>query len=391
MDMLQQGIISLIRSGLTGKKQTLPDNFDLELAYPQMVRHQILPICYLGAVTCGVDKQLPIMQQLFRGYCHCLMHSEAQMAVVQRICTAFDEAKIDYMPLKGCNQKRLYPKPELRMMADADILIRPDQYDRIRPILLEQELQEERESDHELIWNNSALQLELHKRLIPSGNRDYFRYFGDGWKLAKIQNGTRYSMSPEDEYIYLFTHFAKHYRDGGIGCRHAVDLWVYRKEKTLDEAYIAAELKKLHLLEFEQNIRRMLAAWFDDAEPDEKTQFITGVIFESGSWGKHMDHILAATVRESKDTKSLLGARVKRLWNLTFIPYWQMKQKYPVLVRCPVLLPVFWVIRIVDILVFTKGKLQRHSREFLYTSAKNTEAYYQALHYVGLDFHFKED
>lgn len=390
MDTLQQGIITLIRSGLTGEKLTLSESFDLEQAYPQIVRHQIQPICYLGAVYCGVDKKLPVMQQLFQGYCRCLMHSEAQTEVVQRICTAFDAAKIDYMLLKGCNMKSLYPQPELRLMADADILIRMDQYDRIRPILLELGLQEDRESDHELIWSNSALQLELHKRLIPSGNRDYFRYFGDGWKLANIRSGSQHSMTPEDEYIYLFTHFAKHYRDGGIGCRHAVDLWVYRKATHLNETYIAAELEKLHLLEFEQNIRRMLAVWFDNAEPDEKTRFITNVVFESGSWGQHLNHVLAATVRESKDAKSLLAARVKRLWHLAFLPYWQMKQKYPVLVRVPVLLPVFWGMRIVDILVFTKGKMQRHGREFLYTSEKNTEAYQQDLHYVGLDFHFKE-
>lgn len=198
-------------------------------------------------------------------------------------------------------------------------------------------------------------------------------------------------MIPEDEYLYLVTHFAKHYRDGGIGCRHALDLWVYRKANQLDETYIATALKKLHLLEFEQNIRRMFAVWFDDAEPDDKTQFITSTLFASGPFGKHLDHLLAATVRESQDTKNLLGARVKRLWHLAFIPYWQMKQKYPVLVRCPVLLPVFWVVRIVDILFFTKGKIQRHSREFLYTAAKHTEAYRQALNYVGLDFHFKED
>lgn len=391
MDVLQQGIVTLIRSGLTGEKRTLPEAFDLEQAYPRIVHHQIQPICYLGAVSCGVDKQLPVMQQLFRGYCRCLVHNEGQMAVVQRVCAGFDEGGIDYMLLKGCNLKRLYPQPELRLMADADILIRMDQYDRIRPILLELGLQEDRESDHELIWSNAALQLELHKRLIPSGNRDYFRYFGDGWDLANIQNGNQYSMTPEDEYIYLFTHFAKHYRDGGIGFRHAVDLWVYRKAKALDETYIAAELKKLHLLEFEQNVRRMLAVWFEDAEPDEKSRFITNVIFGSGAWGQHLNHILAATARESKDTNNLFAARVKRLWKLTFLPYWQMKQKYPVLVRWPVLLPVFWVVRAVDILVFTKGKMQRHGREFLYTSAKNTETYQRALNYVGLDFHFKED
>lgn len=37
---------------------------------------------------------------------------------------AFDAGGIDYMPLKGSILKDLYPRHEMRMMGDADILIR---------------------------------------------------------------------------------------------------------------------------------------------------------------------------------------------------------------------------------------------------------------------------
>ena len=58
-------------------------------------------------------------------------------------------------------------------------------------------------------------------------------------------------MTPEDEFIYLFTHFAKHYRDGGIGCRYVVDLWVFlRNNPTMDPEKIKRELDKLQLREF---------------------------------------------------------------------------------------------------------------------------------------------
>jgi len=41
------------------------------------------------------------------------------------------------------------------------------------------------ESDHELVWNHDLMRIELHKRLIPSYNKDYYQYYGDGWQLAK--------------------------------------------------------------------------------------------------------------------------------------------------------------------------------------------------------------
>ena len=105
MNILQKGVVVLIRSGLTGERLPLPEGFDMEEAYPQMARHQITPLCYAGAVNCGVDRQLPVMQKLFQIYCRCLQRSEEQVRAVEEICAAFDTEKVDYMCLKGSRLK----------------------------------------------------------------------------------------------------------------------------------------------------------------------------------------------------------------------------------------------------------------------------------------------
>ena len=66
MDVQQQGILTLIRCGLTGEKLALPEGFDLEKAIPQIMRHGVTAMAYDGAVKCGVDKGLPVMQKLFQ-------------------------------------------------------------------------------------------------------------------------------------------------------------------------------------------------------------------------------------------------------------------------------------------------------------------------------------
>ena len=213
------------------------------------------------------------MMQLFQKYCRHLQISEAQLRQVKRICAAFEENGIDYLPLKGCRMKGLYPKPELRFMGDADILIRTEQYPAVIPIMEALGFAEGAESDHELHWKHPELNLELHKRLIPTYNQDFYRYFGDGWGRAIRCSGHGWEMKPEDEWIYLFLHFTKHFRDGGIGCRHVIDLWVYlRHHDHMDDSYIRAELKRLQLLEFHENMRRLLAVWFEEAKTDEKTE-----------------------------------------------------------------------------------------------------------------------
>ena len=391
MDSLQRGVIALICSGITGEKLVLPDGFEIERAYSELVRHQVLPLGYLGALQCGIPKNLPVMSKMFQSYCRCLAQTENQLRMVERVCTEFDNAAIDYMPLKGCNLKKLYPKPELRLMGDADVLIRTEQYKLIRPIMQKLGFTEQGESDHELIWDTKSLHLELHKRLIPSYNADYYRYFGDGWNQAKPLCGTRFGMEKEDEFIYLFVHFAKHYRDGGIGCRHVTDLWVYRRAyPNLDEDYISTELKKLQLLDFYRNIRVLIAAWFEGSDWDERTQFITDFIFESGSWGSHKKRIISAGAKAEKEAGSATYGRIKRAMKMLFPSALDMRQKYPVLRWLPFLLPVFWPIRWITAVLFRRENIRRQRNALAISTADEIKTYQQALDYVGLDFHFKE-
>jgi hypothetical protein len=295
------------------------------------------------------------------------------------------------MPLKGCNMKSLYPAPELRMMGDADILIRMEQYEKIRPILQNLGFEEKQETDHELVWQSKGLYLELHKRLIPSYNKDLSPYFGDGWKLARPMGGCRYGMKPEEEWIFLFTHFAKHYRDGGIGCRHVADLWVYRRaHPEMDEDYVAAELNKLHLLEFERNIRCVTAAWFEGEQPDAKTQFITDFIFGSGSWGKAEDHLVSAGVKSVSETGSVARGRSKRILEAAFPSAQALQNRYPILKKHPQVLPLIWPMRWVTAVLFRRSNICAQREKIAAATPEKIKTYQEALHYVGLDFNFKE-
>ena len=391
MDALQKGVLTLVRSGLSGQAMALPDGFDLEQAYPELMRHQVMALGYLGAVHCGLDKKQPIMQELFRNYAQCLQRSESQMAALERVYQAFDKAGVDYMPVKGCNVKALYPSPELRTMGDADILIRVEQYDTIKPIMLELGFSESVESDHELNWTCGPLLVELHKRLIPSYNKDYHRYYGDGWRLATICEGTHYYMSNEDEFIYLFTHFAKHYRGGGIGIRHLIDLQLYLdSHPELDVEYVRRELGQLQLCVFFENIKKVLGVCFEDMAEDAVTEFMIGHIFASGAYGTNAMRKIADVVRDAQQKKSVSSARKSRLIRAVFLPYDAMKDKYPVLKRVPVLLPVYWVVRGFGIVFSGKGKVRKFAKEFNDASVEQAQLYQQALDYVGLDFDFKE-
>lgn len=388
MNEIQRGILGLLKSAITQAPQPISQEFSLSEAYPVIQAHHVTALAYDGAVRCGISKKEPVMAQLFQDYYKCLLISRNQLAQIDRICDVFEKNHIDYMPLKGCNMKHRYPAPELRMMGDADILIRMSQYEKIRPLMTQLGFRETRTTDHELVWQNSALYLELHKRVIPSYNLDLKDYFGDGWELAKLCRGNCYSMTREDEWIYLFTHFAKHYRDGGIGCRHMVDLWVYlRTTEALDEAYVEAELEKLHLLEFYGNIRKLLAVWFEDAQEDAVSEYMTEFIFSSGSWGQMESRILSRTLRDSK--RSVLGfsGRLIYIRNTLFPDAEVLKGKYTILQKAPWTLPLVWVVRPFYKILFERGSLKTQEKNLEMLSQGNIELRQQMLRYVGLDYH----
>lgn len=392
MNHLTQGILLLMKSAITGGKYELPDDSDLEQIYRAMARHNILPMGYLGARNCGVDRQNPVMQKFFLAYGKSLQISENQIAALHKIYTALDAEKIDYMPVKGCNMKFRYPYPELRQMGDADILIRTDQYGSIREIMRKLGFTEGVESDHELVWTSPALCVEFHKRLIPTYTKDYYRYYGDGWKLAARSEGTHFYMNSEDEFIYVFTHMAKHYRNGGIGFRQVMDLWVLlRMYPDMDMDYITGEMEKLSLSAFYENIRRTLDVWFGEREPDTVTDQITDYIYNSGCWGSMEKHEISSALENLKAKESTTESRFRWILQNTFPSVSRISVNYPIAGKYPFLLPAVWIWRWIDVICTRPKKIRAKYRSARELTDKNLTDFQKSLHAVGLDFRFDEE
>ncbi len=393
MDIQKNGIISLIRAAITEEAAALPEGFSLELALDTAKKHQITGMLWYGASTCGLDKSNPLMKSLFMSMCRCIAVCEKQKLEIASVCSAFDSNGIDYMPLKGTILRDMYPHADMRLMSDADILIKTDQYGSIKPIMLELGFEESVESDHEYIWKKDGIVIELHKRLLPSYNKDYYAYYGDGWKIAVPLEASahRFTMSKEDQMIYLFTHFAKHYRCGGIGLRHITDLYVYRNSVgKLDEEYIKNELGKLKTYEFYKNIIKTIDVWFGGAESDEKTELITDVIFSSGVYGTNSQRKIAETIILKNNDSLIKNEKAQHIIRMVFPSLKNMRLKYGFLEKMPFLLPVAWVIRLFKVLFFKGKRAKKFYKDMNNISSENVSEYKQVLEYVGLNFDFEE-
>ncbi len=386
----QKKIIALVKSALSGERVELTETVDVAKLYKFASRQNIVSLIYYGLVNCGFDGQNTEVEQFFISTCQYIVTAQQQDDYIQSIFREFDANKIDYLPLKGALLRELYPKPEIRAMGDADILIKVEQYDLIKPIMLRLGFTEDVESDHELVWYKDSVMIELHKRLIPSYNKDYYAYFGDGWDRAERQGDTtRFSFSPEDNFIYLLTHFAKHYRDAGIGIKHLVDLKLYLERFELQEDYLESQLLKLGLWDFYLNIKKTINAWFNDAEDDDATQMMTKVIFSGGAFGSVNAHRLSSVLKETKEGAK--KSRSERFLGALFLPYKNMCLLFPVLKKAPVLLPVFWIWRVIYTAFNKKGVLTRHYNNIKSLTPDNITQYENDLNTVGLEYRFEEE
>lgn len=385
MDKFQRELVEVIYAAFEQPRYELPADFDLKRAVEMARSHNIAAIVYYGALNCGVSGDDPLMQELFSLTCKSMMVSQRQMYEIGRLEEAFEQAGIEYMPLKGTVLKGLYPQPEMRAMGDADILIRLEQYPKIEEIMSGLGFEFKRENGHELVWQTPSLYLELHKRVVPEDSKDFYRYFGTGWQLGERLTGrSRYDMSPENFFLYVFVHFTKHYRGYGIGIKHVLDLWVIRKTyPDLDVKYVYSELKKMNLHDFYTNVMETINVWLNQATANDKTDLITGVIFNSGQYGTSERGLINRAVLTYNG--SSLRARFVKLRDGIFLPYKIMKTRYKAVEKCPILLPVMWVVRWFEILLFRRYVFRVQKEQSKMMAQKNMDETLRALQFVGLD------
>lgn len=381
------GVIALVRAALTGELQQLPVDFDLENAYDSIIKHNIVVMALEGAALCGIPKDHPTMKKLFSHAFKAIIHVERQDQAAKELFSAFENAGIDFLPVKGALIRSMYPKPAYRSMGDMDILIRLAQREKIEQVMLDLGYYGGKETDHELIWRRDGIMFELHKHLIPSYNEDYYAYYGDGWKFARPTDTSRYGMSDEDHFVYVFAHFAKHYRDGGVGIRQMCDLWIFRNaHPDMNEDYIRAELKKLEMDAFYGYILQTLDAWFTDAGENERTRLISQVVFNSGCYGNEEGRMLALGMRIQNNKQATGRVRYKHLLQHIFLPKKEMVEKYPILEEKLYLLPVIWIYRIFCIAYKEPFKIRRQCNRFRTLKRGNLDSYQTALTFVGLKY-----
>ncbi len=310
---------------------------------------------------------------------------------------------LSWLPLKGSVIGRVYPRPEMRWMCDNDILFGIvesndkggfEAFDEERAARAMRRIMEARGfivasfgmGNHDSYEKAPFFNFEMHRGLANSSN-SWWRYYENPWSRAKIAQdssgavkadsfddqeskaarqasaqGCAFEFSHEDVYLFHIAHMYKHFSSAGCGVRGIADEWVLLSAwgSQLNWEYIEAELDKLGMASFEQDVRRVakrvigddacgralgLHAASDDAEAlaSEDAAFVAYML-GSGTYGT-IQNVVENKIRENEQ-KGSGNARLRYLAQRAFPSAEQLKQGYPILKKRPWALPAVYAYRL---------------------------------------------
>lgn len=335
----------------------LPPQTDCTRLYRLAVRNTVQGLFCKGL---GAELQkLPAeMQSKLQKSCQAAAVREcAQQELLSALRTQFTADAIDFMLLKGSHLKALYPAPELRFMVDMDVLVHKQDLARAKQILLSFGLTIEFDNGKDIVFvKKPFLTVELHRSLFQE---DYFMYpyFRSVWDRVQKIGTHEFCMPLNDLYVYTMAHLAEHYTAAGSCFRPVTDLYLLEAQhaEALNFDYIAAQFREIGIEKFAENIRALTLCMFDGAPKNETLTMMENFVTLGPPVQNAGAASSAAVTQKSK---------VRRMFSAAFPSFRHMSAKYPILKKLPFLLPIFWLVRLIQY-TFTNDKTIVRKREAL--------------------------
>lgn len=303
----------------------------------------------------------PILREMKKKSFSAATRESIQAKELSQIFSAFEEAKLPVLPLKGCVIKELYPYPELRFMSDADLLVREQDAQAVRRLMeqLGYTYKKVDAGDTDVYLSPVGMNYEIHLSLRGEGFSEKSRSFAESLlELAQPKAPYTYvkELPPVEHYVYILCHFIKHFIYGGVGVRQLTDLYICQKKWSLDQDPLNRILRELELSRFYKNLQELWLSWFENAPESPHAEALGDYILSSGVFG----------TEEKRSTDRMLqnGQGSKYVLSRLFPPYSTMSGYFPILKKAPVLLPCMWGWRAVRAMLFRRKKLSAELSAF---------------------------
>lgn len=364
MDKIQTQIVNLLNAGIHGNKIDFDsnENIDWESIIEESKAHKVESLIYSSI---GKNTLKNIDNKLLEGWKkETFMSGVGQLRHINNVSeflSEFNKQNIPVIVLKGLVIRDLYPKPELRTMCDADLIIHKEDLDKVKDLLLNLGYTETVTSDKDLCFIRGNTYVEVHWSVANENSFNNVEVFEEIiWKNAiklNVGDSEALSMCYEDLLVHICMHMAAHIKYLGFGIRQLCDLvlLVEKKGNVINWDKFIEKINMLGIYKFTIAIFNICNKLFDMEIPnilnkreiinDKYIYLLIEDIFSNGVHGnrdKASSFSKVISYANKKEKRSTLNSFKK----LYFPSSDMLSEKYSYAKSNKFLLPVAWIHRL---------------------------------------------
>lgn len=343
----------------------MDNSIDWDTIYQEAFAHQVHGLLY--PVISALPKDccdFKILSRWQRGAVLAGLHQLEHMKQMEKVLFGFHKENIPVVALKGLVLRNFYPKPELRTMGDADLLVHKEDVERSKALLLSLGYKITLSYSRHISFSYlSYPMIELHWALSDAECRKATSEFTDSiWERVEettINEAPVLCLSVEDQILHLLFHTAHHTMTSGFGLRQLCDFVVLIENagQAINWDYIHTKTEVYSIRKFSLSIFFVCHTLFDIDISFMKDTFVKEPcyidlliedVLNSGVYGRKLKTREASTqlmkyidVSDNKRELYRIGNKLSFLFPSTD----KISLKYSYAKRLPFLLPLAWLHR----------------------------------------------
>lgn len=334
--------IALLRSAITGIKEEIDlSDLNWETLYSLAKYHDLAHIIYYEIKRRYALGEGVIVRKLKNQFDMAIYRHVKRELAISEVRETLNGAQIPFILLKGTYIMGLYPEPWMRTSSDIDVLVKPEDHKNAIYALQKFGMVVTSETDHDVsLFTKEQYHIELHFLLIDNNDMPKtIEILDKVWQYTTSVDGSfERELNDEMLYFYHLAHMAKHIKKGGCGVRYFVDLWLLNHKKRFDTKKRQMLIESSELKTFANQANRLSEKWFTVNSEQTYLEGFEDFIVCGGLYGS-IEH--GVTIRNKKSNNRLVYYLQR-----VFLPYDTIKYAYPILKKCPILLPFFWIVRL---------------------------------------------
>ena len=368
MERFKQDFLSILRSVVCRDGTEIPENANWDKIWKLARYNHLETVAYMAAP----DEQKARLKNI---YLNMVARTVCQGHLLEEIESVLTAENIHYGLQKGSILKHDYPELAFRFMSDMDIYIRPEDRTAIRTamesiggVLLGKE-----SGDEQFLFEN-RLCVEFHGRLLYRNTKYGIENYPD-WQFVDEKSNR---LTEEGYALNLIGHAVGDLAKSGPGIRYILDLWVYRHrhQPQPDWDAVMDRLRQDGIADAANNLLDLSEYLFGDGAGTEQMKEMTEYILIGGLYGD--------STRSTATEAARAGGKGKAVVRQIFRNRTEFENRYPWLCKHPYLLPVAWVLRIIDSLRRNRNRINSWIADIKNTNTEEIKRQEEKLKRFGL-------